>query len=103
MLVEESVPNLRHTNKVIGAFVTAGTRIHLYGFLDRLQEKAIYCDTDSVIFNQPSAVPWPIASGYKLGFMKSELKPSEQIRIYDSGAKELYIQGDNQRRRENCM
>ena len=47
---EERVPSLRHTNEVIGAYVTAGARIHLYRHLDRLQEKAIYCDTDSVIF-----------------------------------------------------
>jgi len=50
---DERVPSLRHTNEVIGAYVTAGARIHLYGFLDKLQEKAIYTDTDSVIFIQP--------------------------------------------------
>ena len=43
---DERVPSLRHTNEVIGAYVTAGARIYLYGFLDKLQEKAIYCDTD---------------------------------------------------------
>ena len=47
------MPSLRHTNKVIGAYVTAGARIHLYGILDKLQENAIYWDTDSVIFMQP--------------------------------------------------
>jgi len=47
------VPSLRHTNEVIGAYVTAGGRIHLYGFLDKLQEKAIHTDTDSMIFIQP--------------------------------------------------
>jgi hypothetical protein len=31
---EERVPGLPHTNDVIGAFVTAGTRIHLYSYLD---------------------------------------------------------------------
>jgi len=46
---EEDVPNLRHTNEVIGAYVTAGARIHLYRYLERLRENAIYCDTDSVI------------------------------------------------------
>jgi len=56
------VPNLRHTNVVIGAYVTADARIHLYSFLDRLQENAIYCDPYSVIFIQPSAEPWPIAN-----------------------------------------
>jgi len=50
---DERVPSLRHTNEVIGAYVTTGARIHLYGFLDKLQEKAIYTDTDSVIFIQP--------------------------------------------------
>jgi len=50
---DERVPSLRHTNEVIGAYVTAGARIHLYGFLDKLQEKAIYTDTDSVIFIKP--------------------------------------------------
>jgi len=50
---DERVPSLRHTNEVIGAYVTAGARIHLYGFLDKLQEKAIYTNTDSVIFIQP--------------------------------------------------
>ena len=33
---EESVSNLRHTNKVIVAYVTAGFRINLYGYLERL-------------------------------------------------------------------
>jgi len=47
------VPSLRHTNEVIGAYVTAGARFHLYGFLDKLQEKAIDTDTDSVIFIKP--------------------------------------------------
>jgi hypothetical protein len=28
--VEEDVPNLRHTNVVVGAYFTAGARLHLY-------------------------------------------------------------------------
>ena len=70
---EENVPYLTHTNEVIRAYVTAGARIHLYSFVDRLQEYAIYCDTDSVIFIQPSGEPWPIATREKLGDMQSEL------------------------------
>jgi hypothetical protein len=34
----ESVPKLPHTNDVIGSFVPAGARIHLYGYLDRLAD-----------------------------------------------------------------
>jgi hypothetical protein len=42
---EERVTSLAHTNEVIGAYVTPGARIHLYGYLDNLQERALYCDT----------------------------------------------------------
>jgi len=78
---DERVLSLRHTNEVIGAYVTAGARIHLYGFLDTLQEKAIYCDTDSVIFIQPGqgCEPTLIKTGDNLGHMQSELKNSEVI------------------------
>jgi hypothetical protein len=29
---EENIPSVRHTNEVIGAFVTAGASLHLYVF-----------------------------------------------------------------------
>ena len=51
------MPNLRHTNEVLGAYVTTGARIHLYRYLDRLGERAIYCDTDSVIYIQNEDEP----------------------------------------------
>lgn len=41
---------LRYTNDVIGAYVTAGASIQLYGCLDRPRANAIYCDSDSVFF-----------------------------------------------------
>jgi len=44
------VPTLRYTNEVIASFVTAGARLHLYGNLENLKEKAPYCDTDSIIY-----------------------------------------------------
>jgi hypothetical protein len=34
---EEKITNLKHTNEVIGAYFTTGSRIHLYKYLDRLQ------------------------------------------------------------------
>ena len=55
--VEERLPSLRHTNKVIGAYVTAGARIHLYRHLDRLQEKAIYCDRFCYIYPAERRTP----------------------------------------------
>jgi hypothetical protein len=76
---EELVPSLRHTNEVIGAFVTAGARIHLYSYLDRLRDKAIYCDTDSVIYVQPADEPPLVETGDKFGTLTSELKSNEVI------------------------
>jgi hypothetical protein len=76
---QERVPSLRHINEVIGAFVTAGARIHLYSYLNRLQNKTIYCDTDSVIYIQPSDAPPLDETGDRLGEMTSELKPDEII------------------------
>jgi len=76
---EERVASLRHTNEVIGAFVTPGARIHLYSYLDRLQDKAIYCDTDSVLYIQPAGEPALVKTGDNLGEMTSELKANEII------------------------
>ena len=75
------MPNLHHNNEVIGASVTVGVRIHLYGYLDRLRENAIYFDTDTIIFIQPSTEQWPIASGDNLGNTPPELLTSETSRI----------------------
>jgi hypothetical protein len=53
----------------------------LYGFLDKLQEKTIYTNTDSVIFIQPGpgSEPTLIKTGDNLGQMQSELKKGETI------------------------
>ena len=78
---DERVPSLPHTNEVIGSYVTAGARIHLYGFLDKLREKGIYTDADSVIFIQPGPENKSslIETGDNLGQMQFELKENEII------------------------
>jgi hypothetical protein len=78
------VPNLRYT-EVIGAYVTAGARIHLDKYLDRLQQGALYCDTDFVIFIQPNYQSALIETGDCLGSMTSELKPGLHIDEFVSG------------------
>ena len=94
---QENMANLPHTNDVIGAYVTAGARIHLYRFHDRLQYNAIYCYTDQVIFIQPSVEPLPIATGDKPGDMQTELKASQFIDdVACGGPKILIIQADHQ-------
>ena len=82
---EQLVRNLRHTNELIGAYVTAGARIHLYRYLVRLGERAIYCDTDSVIYIQPKDEPNLVETGDKLGDMTSELRITDYISEFVSG------------------
>jgi len=87
---EEHVPNLRHTNEVIGAYITAGARMHLYRYLDRLGERAVYCVTDSVIYIQPKDEPNLIETGDKLGDMTSELRSTEYVSEFVSGGPKNY-------------
>jgi hypothetical protein len=42
---EEPVPSLPHTNEIIGAFVTAGARVHLYSYLDYKTRRFIVTQT----------------------------------------------------------
>ena len=84
--VAENVPNLHQTNEVLGAYVSAGARIHLYGYLDSLQERALYCDTNSVIYFQPTAEPPLVQTGDCLEAMTSELKPGLYRRIREQRA-----------------
>jgi hypothetical protein len=76
---EERVSILRHTNEFISAFVTAGVRIHLYSYLNRLQDKAIYFNMNCVLYIQPNEGPAPVETADNLGEMTSELKPNEII------------------------
>ena len=68
-IADEEILILRHTNKVIIAYVTAGARFHLYLYRVTLQENTIYCDLDSVIFIQPRDKTKVIQTGGKVGDM----------------------------------
>jgi len=84
------VQNLRHTNDVIGSYVTAGARLHLYSCLDKVQERELYTDTDSVVFIQPRDGVALVEIGDCLGAVTSELKPNEIISEFVSGGPKNY-------------
>ena len=88
--IAEKVPNVRHTNDVIGAYVTDGARIHLYCYIDKLQQRALYCDTDSVIYIQPNVEPPLVETGDCLGAVTSELRPGFHIEEFVSGGPKKY-------------
>jgi hypothetical protein len=76
---EEQAPSLRHTNDVLGSYVTAAARLRMYSYLDKLQERAVYCDTDSVLYVQRTDEQPLITCADNLGDMVSEVGPSEYI------------------------
>ena len=87
---EEQVPSLLHTNEVVAAYVAGGVRLHLQAHLDKLGERALYCDTERVIFLQKNDEPPLIECGAALGDMTSELKENEYISEFVSGGPKNY-------------
>ena len=48
---ESSVEPHACSNVIVAAFVTAQARLKLYGILEKLNERVLYFDTDSIITN----------------------------------------------------
>ena len=76
------------TNVVIAAFTSAQARLKLYGVLEELGERAIYYDTDSVVFySKPGDTKPPL--GDYLGELTNELEDSDQhiVKFISGGPK----------------
>ena len=99
---ETNAPMLRHTNDVIASFVTASGRMKFYSYLDTLQTRALYTDTESMIFIHPRDGVILVNTGDCLGDMTSELKPCEYISEFVCGGPKNYAyQLHNTERGEN--
>jgi len=84
-------PSLRHTSELIGAYVTAGARNHLYRYFDRLRENAMYCDTNFFLYIQPEGEGTQlIDTGFKLWERNSELRHLESVSEFVSGVAKNY-------------
>jgi hypothetical protein len=68
---EEFVAPLSNTNVVIAAYVTAHARLKLYELLERLQDRILYFDTDSILYEHKEGV-WNPPLGDYLGELKDE-------------------------------
>ena len=66
--------------------------MRLYSYLDKLQERAIYCERNIIIFVQPRNESALVETGVSLGIMTSELRPSEFIEEFVSGGPKNYAQ-----------
>ena len=70
----------------------------LYTFLDTLQTRALYVDTESVLYIQPSDDSPLVPTGDRLDDMTSELKPCEYISEFCSGGPKNYAYTNTQYR-----
>ena len=64
------------TNVSIANFVTAQARIKLYGELSKLNERVLYCDTDSIIYIERPGEYNPSLGDY-LGQFTDEIDPAD--------------------------
>ena len=66
------------TNVVLSAYITSLARVELYKTLHQVGERAIYYDTDSIIYISRPGEPEPEISD-RLGGWKNELSPGNHI------------------------
>ncbi|XP_042324842.1 uncharacterized protein LOC121931305 [Sceloporus undulatus] len=77
------------TNAIIACFTTAYARLELYDVLDRLQDRCLYYDTDSVIFVSRQE-DWKPPLGDFLGDLTSEIPANQYITEFVSSGPKSY-------------
>ena len=76
--LEDNQPDNGRINIFVAAFTTCYARLKLYSYLDRLQQRVLYFDTDSVIYTTLPGQP-NIPLGDYLGEMTDELDDGDFI------------------------
>ena len=76
------------TNVVVAAYTTAQARLKLYSYLEQLNERALYCDTDSIVFTTKPGESEPSTGDY-LGDLTNE-EPDHAIHSFVTGGPKNY-------------
>lgn len=91
---EEAVVPNNQTSVLIAAFTTAQARLKLYSYLERLNRRVLYYDTDSVIYvSKGETGEWEPPQGSFLGDMTNELSDygeNAYINCFVSGGPKFY-------------
>ncbi len=85
---ENFVDSNPKTNVVIAAYTTAQTRLKLYSYLEQLGSRALYADTDSVIFTTKDGELKPSLGDF-LGDLTDEV-PKNRILTFVTGGPKNY-------------
>jgi hypothetical protein len=86
----EYLETSKDTNIFVAATTTAWARIRLYKELDKLGERALYCDTDSVIYKKSNLSNENLEIGNFLGDMTNELDDDDWIVDFVSAGPKNY-------------
>uniref|UniRef100_A0ABD2W618 DNA-directed DNA polymerase n=1 Tax=Trichogramma kaykai TaxID=54128 RepID=A0ABD2W618_9HYME len=89
---EEAENATCYTNVVLAVYTTAQARMVLYEYLEKLDRRVLYCDTDSVIYTSAAGEYEP-PLGTALGAMNDELESygkDTYIRSFVSGGPKFY-------------
>ena len=87
-------------NVFLGAFTTAHARLELYNVMDKLGERLLYSDTDSLIFVSKDGDWEPPLGGY-LGDLTDECDSGDHIIEFCSGVPKTY--GYRTAKGKTCM
>ena len=85
---EEFVETSLRTNVVIAAYTTAHARLQLYTYLEMLQDRVLYADTDSIVFVSKKGEEEPILGDF-LGDLTNE-EPNGRISQFVTGGPKNY-------------
>jgi len=73
---EEFVEVMANTNPVIAAYTTAYARLKLYSYIEKLNDRVMYFDTDSVVYTTDLSKrrQYEVSVGNSLGDMTDEMR-----------------------------
>lgn len=86
----DTVTISNNTNIYLAVFTTAYARIRLFKLIDRVKDRFVYCDTDSVIYELSPNAADNLPTGEFMGDLTSELDFGETIVDFVSGGPKVY-------------
>ncbi|XP_051800711.1 uncharacterized protein LOC127532721 isoform X1 [Acanthochromis polyacanthus] len=90
-------PPGRQSNVFLAAFTTAHARLKLYSYLEKLQERVLYTDTDSLIYVVKKGET-PLVLGNYLGDLTDELEGDSIQEFVAAGPKSYAYQTKNKKK-----
>ena len=99
----ESVDTLNFTNNTnvyLAIFTTSYARMRLYNLIKKVEDRFVYCDTDSVFYEISPNEENNLKTGKFMGDLTSELGDGEYITEFVSGGPKVYAYKTN---KNNCI